>query len=145
MIPRVLLAALCLIMAGSAFAHSGVKNATVRARMVLMEEIKDATAIIGEMVKGKRPFDAAQAGQAKAMLTKQADQILAAFKAQESDPKSQARNTIWSDWAGFEKETKAMQKAVTALKTGTRKELRSGMRALGQSCGGCHKRYRVAD
>ena len=141
---RITAAALGLVMlAGAALAHSGVKNAEVKARMGLMGEIKEATAVLGEMAKGQRAFDAAQAAAAREVLIDRAGRIGAAFEAEETDPKSEARPEIWSDWPGFTAKADAMAAAADALQVGSLAEVRAGMSGLAESCGGCHKLYRI--
>ena len=129
--------------AGAALAHSGVKNAAVKARMALMGEIKDATAVVGGMTKGEVAFDAARAAAARAALMSHAGQIAPAFEARESDPKSEARPGIWSDWADFAAKADVMAAAAAALDTGSLVGLQASMGDLAASCGGCHKLYRI--
>lgn len=136
--------ALIAALAGAALAHSGVKNPTVMARMMLMEQIGQATGTLGKMAKGTIPFDATQADQARAVLERTAGEIPAAFEANETDPKSESLPQIWTDWAGFTAQANAMQAAARALRTDTLDDLRAGMDAIGQSCGQCHKAYRIA-
>ncbi|MDQ2090895.1 c-type cytochrome [Marimonas arenosa] len=130
-------------LAGASLAHSGVQNAAVKARMALMGEIKEATGVIGGMVKGEIAFDPAKAAVARAALVRHASEITPAFEAQETDPKSEARPEVWSDWAGFAARAEAMATAAEALDTGSPEALADGLGALGQSCGGCHKLYRI--
>ncbi|WP_161594648.1 c-type cytochrome [Marimonas lutisalis] len=124
-------------------AHSGVKNPAVKARMDLMGEIKDATGVLGGMAKGEIAFDPARAAAAREALIEQAGRIPPAFEARETDPKSEARDEIWTDWDGFIARARAMEDAAAALNAGSLDGVRAGMGALGQSCGGCHKPYRI--
>ena len=129
--------------ATAVFAHSGVKNPAVKARMDLMGEIKEATGVLGNMAKGTLGFDAAQAAAAQAALLDAAERIDAAFEAPESDPKSEALPVIWTDWAGFQVETAGMIRAVAALDPGSLTGVRAGIGPIGQSCGRCHEGYRI--
>lgn len=141
--PGLAVAALAAGLAGAALAQSGVKNAAVKARMALMGEIKDATAVIGGMVKGEIAFDAGKAAAARTALMRHAQQIAPVFEARETDPKSESRSEIWSDWAGFVGKADALAVAAGALDTGSAAGLAAGMGALGKSCGGCHKLFRI--
>lgn len=140
---RLIWVACCIGLASTALAHSGVKNAAVKARMDLMGEIKDATAVLGSMAQGKAAFDAGRAAQARAELEALSGRVAEAFSARESDPKSEAQPVIWSDWAGFEAKADVMLRSVTAMRTDTLEALRADMPKLGASCGGCHKLYRI--
>jgi cytochrome c556 len=126
-----------------AFAHSGVKNPAVMARMNLMSDVGAATKVLGEMAKGTRPFDADTASTARATLLKDADQIALLFEAEEGDPKSEALPDIWTDWAGFMNQTDKMRKATESLDVSSLDTLREGMAAIGQSCSSCHEAYRI--
>ena len=136
-------AALALMLSGSALAHSGVKNEAVKTRMALMGEIKEATAVLGDMAAGKRAFDAARAAAARARLIESAGRIGAAFKAPARDPKSESRPEIWSDWPMFRAKAKATRVAAEAMAIGSIGGIRAGMGALGKSCGDCHKLFRI--
>lgn len=131
------------ILASVALAHSGVQNPAVKARMMLMGQIKDATAILGGMAKGKIAHDAAQAAMARAALIAHSGEIAAAFEAADSDPKSEALPAIWNNWQDFRQKADAMTAAAEAMGTGSPTDIGTGMAALGRSCGGCHKLYRI--
>ncbi|MBV2359213.1 cytochrome c [Thalassococcus sp. CAU 1522] len=129
--------------ATAALAHSGVKNAAVKARMDLMGEVKAATATLGDMSKGAKPFDAAKAEAARAALERHATRIPALFKAPESDPKTEARPEIWTDWDGFVAIADRMETVASAMDTGSLKTLRAGMGRLAKTCKSCHEAFRI--
>jgi cytochrome c556 len=131
------------LFATAAFAHSGVTNAAVKARMDLMGEIKDASGVLGGMARGKIAFDADKAAAAKASLIATAGQIPALFEAPEMDPKTEALPAIWDNWADFTAKADAMTVAAQALDVSSAQAIGQSMRPLGQSCGGCHKSYRI--
>lgn len=132
-----------LALAGAALAHGGVSNPTVKARMALMEDIKNATGVIGGMAKGKMAFDPDQAAAASAALRASAAQIADAFEAPENDPKSEALPAIWENWEDFSAKADALVQAASGMDTGTLEGLQAGLGALGATCGGCHKSYRM--
>ncbi|WP_299922877.1 cytochrome c [uncultured Pelagimonas sp.] len=134
---------LCLGLGTAALAHGGVKNQAVMERMTLMTDIKEAMAVLGNMAKGKTPHDAAQAEKARNALAKHAAQIPELFETPASDPKSEARPDIWLDWPDFMAKAGAMEEAAKALDPTNLEALRAGMGALGGSCSGCHKPYRI--
>ncbi|WP_323784311.1 cytochrome c [Thalassovita sp.] len=132
-----------LALAGAALAHGGVSDPVVKARMALMTEIKDATAVIGGMAKGKLEFNPDQAAAAKAVLNKSAVQITDAFETPATDPKSEALPVIWENWDDFSTKANALAQAASGIDTGTLEGVQAGLQALGASCGGCHKLYRM--
>lgn len=131
-----------LATAGLAWAHSGVKNPTVKARMDLMMQIGEATGSIVKMAKGELPFDAAAAQRAQQVLIEASGRISVAFEANETDPKSEALPVIWQDWAQFVAKSEAMAAAAASMQLDTLGNLRSSVPALGKSCGGCHEAFR---
>ena len=131
-----------LAVASAAMAHDGVKDPTVQARMHLMEEVKNATGVLGGMAKGSISFDAAQAKSAADSLAASAAAIPAAFEVEATDPASESLPVIWTDFAGFSDKAMALQTAAEAVDTSSLDGVRAGMQAVGRSCGGCHKTYR---
>ncbi|MDU8910762.1 cytochrome c [Aestuariicoccus sp. MJ-SS9] len=131
------------VFATAAFAHSGVKDPDVKARMALMTEVKEATGVLGDMARGKMAFDAAQAEVARAALEAHATRIPTAFETQAQDPKSEALPVIWSDWQGFVAAAEQMETAASGMKVASLDDLRGGMGALGKSCASCHETYRI--
>jgi cytochrome c556 len=132
----------CLI-AGIAFAHSGVTNPAVKARMELMSKVQDATAVLGKMAQKAIPFDTAEAEAARLQLIETATAIPSAFEAPETDPKSEARLAIWRDWDDFQSSAQNMQTVAQTLDTSSLNTLRTGMGQLGKSCKSCHAAFRI--
>lgn len=138
------IAVLAIAVAGAAFAHEGVKDPQVKARMDLMGEVKEATAVLGAMAKGARPHDAAAADAARQALAGAAAQIGPAFAAPATDPKSEALPAIWEDWDTFTASAVQMQRAAEAMDASTLEGLRAGMGPLAGSCRSCHEDFRAA-
>ena len=133
-----------LLVAGAAFAHQGVKNPAVMARMNGMSAIAEDMKTIGNMAKGTIQFDAAKAQQALKDIASQASKTPSLFEANEDDPKSEARPEIWSNFDDFtakavELETLANQLAPSIEE---RDDLRSVLRLMGENCKSCHGTYR---
>jgi cytochrome c556 len=135
-----LVIALC---AGAALAHSGVANPAVKARMDLMGQIKEATAGLGKMAQGAVAFDAVAAAKLAQALANHAAEIPAAFEAEETDPTSEARPEIWSDWAGFVADAETLGSAARAMQTASREDVQFGMRAVAKACSSCHENFRI--
>lgn len=131
------------LLATTAIGHEGVKNAAVKSRMDLMQEIRAAIGVLGGMAQGKTAFDAQDAARAKATLSETATRIAPAFQANEMDPKSESSPEIWQNWQDFVAKADAMQDAASALETDTLDDLRAGIGRLGGTCSACHKAYRI--
>ncbi len=139
----VLKAILVAGIATTAFAHSGVKDPDVKARMDLMGEIGAATGVLGKMAQGKSAFDAEAAADARVTLIKSGNAIVSAFQVQATDPKTEALPAIWENWDDFVAKAGVLEDAARAMDAGSLDGVRAGMGAIGQSCGGCHEGYRV--
>lgn len=138
------LAALAVIFTGTlAYAHNGVKNADVMARMNAMSAIAKATQTLGDMARGKTPLHQAKARMARDTITLNAGKVPDLFENQATDPKSEALPVIWDNWSDFTARAEKMQQAAFALDFTDKAALAASMRDLGATCGGCHKLYRV--
>jgi cytochrome c556 len=63
--------------------------------------------------------------------------------------KTESKAEIWTDAAGFAAAAKAFEdatlKAATAARANDAQGVKDAMSAIGQSCGGCHEKFRVDD
>lgn len=134
--------ALCL--ATFAAAHTGVKNPAVVARMDAMKATQDGVKVLGAMVKGERSFDATAARAAAAEIAAEAARTPDLFKAQETDPNSEALPVIWEDFADFTAKSKDLERVALALSASleTEDQLRAGLGQIGAACKACHEVYR---
>ena len=129
--------------ATAVFAHSGVKDPEVMARMDAMSAVGKATQTIGDMARGKTPLHQAKARMARDTISLNAGKIPALFESKATDPKSEALPAIWDNWTDFTARAEAMEKAALALDFSDRGTLNTTLRDLGATCAGCHKRYRI--
>lgn len=138
------LAALVAMIAFGAFAHSGVKNPAVMARMDGMSAVGKAMKTLGKMANGAIAFDAKEAERAVDTLNTEAARITVLFEAREGDPKSEALPAIWDNFADFSVKAAAMQDAVRAAQgqIKSQADLAPALQPIGQSCKGCHTLYR---
>ncbi len=113
------------------------------ARMTLMDTIKDATSVLGKMAKGSTAFDPGAANKAKETLVKAAQQIPSAFETPATDPKSEALPEIWENWKDFSAKAAGMAETVASVEVDSLQGVQTAMKAIGQSCGACHKSYRI--
>ncbi|GAA6209002.1 hypothetical protein NBRC116601_22950 [Cognatishimia sp. WU-CL00825] len=132
-----------LMMASFALAHQGVTDPHIKARMHAMSTAGQASKTLGDMAKGKRAFEQEAAQQARADLLQISTDIPALFEVEALDLVTEAAPDIWSNFAQFQSRAEAMQKAVMDLDTSSPEEIARGMRAVGRSCGGCHKPFRI--
>lgn len=126
-----------------ALAHEGVKDPIVAARMDAMSDTGAASKVLGDMARGRADFDADAAAEAKASLIAIAAELPALFEVNATDPKSEAKPEIWENFDDFTAKAAALGAAAEALDTTSLETLSAGMRAVGGSCGGCHKPYRL--
>ncbi|MCW8924860.1 MAG: cytochrome c, partial [Xanthomonadales bacterium] len=90
-----------LTIAGPVFADSD----PITARQQLMEDNRDAAKVIGGMLKGEQPFDAAAAMAALEVWNVTAKKAGGLFpEGSGVGHDTEAKVTIWTDRAGFESE-----------------------------------------
>lgn len=126
-----------------ALAHEGVEDPIVGARMDAMSATGAASKVLGNMARGRADFDAAAAAEAKDSLMTIAADIPALFEMNATDPKSEAKPDIWDNFDDFTAKAAALQAAAEALDASSLEGVQAGMGAIGASCGGCHKPYRL--
>ncbi|PTX57817.1 cytochrome c556 [Litoreibacter ponti] len=131
-----------LVLASAAFAHQGVKDSQVLARMELMKEVAADMKVLGQMAKGQTAFDASKARTSAANLSAHATETIRLFEANATDPKSEALPAIWENFPEFTAQAQDMGAAADALKLGSDAEFRESFTALAQTCGSCHKTFR---
>jgi cytochrome c556 len=139
-----ILTGLFILAGAAALAHSGVQNQAVLARMEAMNSIGDAMKVLGRMAKGQATFDASAAQDAAAGIARHSADTPALFKAQETDPKSEARPAIWTDFADFTAKARALETAALDVSKSLTSpdDLVPAMQRLGQACKSCHSLYR---
>lgn len=125
------------------FAHSGVKDKNVKERMMLMKEMANNTKTIGQMLKGRTPFDANEAKLALERLASLSLETPKVFKINASDPKSEARPAIWNEFDEFTKLSKDLAEASLLLAGSINSidDLRPALKGVSSGCKACHSRY----
>lgn len=135
---------LALVTATAALAHEGVQNPAVKARMDAMSAIAENMKRLGQMAKGSIEFDATMARSTAAAIAEHAVATPALFEVNETDPKSEARPEIWSNFEDFA--AKAIELENIAIRFSTsinqQADLNAAMGALGANCKSCHSAYR---
>ncbi len=135
-------ALLAITIASAAFAHTGVKDPQVMARMDGMVVLGDNTKVLSQMARGIVAYDRKAAEAAIAALTEETARVPALFEPKAADPKSESKPEIWSDWEGFLAEVKGLQTVLTSVDVSSSDALATAVRDIGRSCGSCHEAYR---
>ena len=137
------LAAGLILIAGAAIA-SEAADPNVKAREELMETLGKNMKVLGDIAGGKAAYDAAAAEAAKGAIVAAAGEIAAKFEPQATDPKSEAKPEIWSNWEDFLAKDKALSDAATAWDVSSPESIGAGMGAVGGACKACHTAYRAS-
>ncbi|SEK92131.1 c-type cytochrome [Pacificibacter marinus] len=127
----------------AAVAHAAVENTAVQARMDAMKAIGGAMKTLGNMAKGSVDFDATAAEAAVDVVAVQSAMLPTLFEAQETDPMSEAKPEIWTNWDDFVAKANAMTAAAEAVSIVDAGSIGAAMEAIGGSCKGCHSEYRM--
>ena len=109
-----------------------------------MKAMADNTKIIGQMLKGKTSFDANEAKLALERLSSLSLETPEVFKVNATDPKSEAKSSIWDEFDEFTKLSKDLAQATEALAGSvfTINELRPALKRVSSGCKACHSKYR---
>ena len=132
-----------IVAGGMAFAEGEATDPTVKARQELMKTIGGNTKALGDMAGGKADFDAAKAEAAKAAILAAQAEIAAKFETNATDPATEAKPEIWSNWDDFVSKAGALKPAVEALDAGSLDGVKAGMAGIGGACKACHTDYRL--
>ncbi|MBU2937269.1 MULTISPECIES: c-type cytochrome [Pacificibacter] len=126
-----------------AIAHDGVENQAVADRMAAMKAIGGSMKTLGDMAKGATEFDAAAAQAAVDTLEAQSGALPALFEAQETDPESEAKPEIWTNWDDFVSKANSLNAAAAAITITDASSVGPALGAVGGSCKDCHSEYRM--
>lgn len=135
--------ALAIAVSTAVIAHDGVTNSAAGARMDGMAVIAQNMKTIGGMAQGQIAFDTNAAQAAIDAIASQAANVPALFKADETDPKSKASATIWTNWGDFTQKAAALKTTADGVDVSSAASLGQAMGGLGGSCKSCHKSYRI--
>ena len=136
-----LIMAVTTLFAFPALAHKGATG-IVKERMQAMVDMKDAMAVIGNMLKGKTDYSQQEAGAATGQLIRHGALVREQFPdTPESRQKaSEATGLVWSDKARFDDQAEAFVMAAQALEAAIAHDdpdaIKATFRKTGQSCFG---------
>lgn len=135
-----------VLVPGEAAAQAAAsEQGVVEYRQLLMSTVGSNMGAIGGILKYQLARPGAVANHAQQMVDA-AKLIGPAFEQKVTAGKTDAKAEIWSDWAKFEKAIADYEKAATdlvaAAKGSDPAAVGLAVRALGESCGGCHDPFR---
>lgn len=129
-----------------ALAHEGATG-VVKERMDLMDSQKDAMKLIGEMAKGKTPFDAAKAAKAANEIGSTAKKIPELFPEGSGGGKSEALPAVWEKWDRFSANADDLASAADALATAlgnsANEDWKPAFQKVSDACKSCHEDFRA--
>lgn len=132
-----------VLAAGVAYAQVEATDPNVIERKAQMRVQGGAAKALGDIAKGTVAYDAAAAEAAKAALVEASMQTEAHFKVNATDPASEAKPEIWTNWEDFLVKANALTEAANAIDTSSPETIGASMGAVGTACGSCHKAYRM--
>lgn len=146
-LPIILLAVfMSAAFAGPALTHSGAKG-VVKERMELMKSIGLAMKTIGGMARGRVPLEGKKIVRAAAAIGHHGERITGLFPKGSGHGVSEASPEIWRDWDGFKNSADRMVAVARDLEKAGRANdaaaVKAAYRALGRTCGSCHKLFRI--
>ena len=102
-----------------------------------------------------KPFVAVAKGEAEPLpalvgnanaLEQISKRLMTLFPEGSTSDESRAKPEIWANWADFQQKVAAFQTAVpdlvAAAKSGDKAKIGAAVKAVGGTCGACHKSYR---
>lgn len=135
----------CLTLATVALAHEGATG-VVKERMDLMKSQQDDMKLIGEMAKGKTPFDAVKAAEAARHIEATAKKIHELFPEGSDGGPSEALPSIWGQWDQFSGDADDLATVAgtlaTALDGATHDGWKGDFKQVINACKSCHQDFR---
>lgn len=139
------IAALALAASASTADTHESDTARIEYRQSVMSIIGTNMGAIGDIMKNRLALPGAIANHANQMADAAA-LVAPAFRKKLTEGATDAKPEIWDDWAKFEKAIAKYEAAArdlaAAASSDDASQVGPKMRALGRSCGGCHKPFR---
>lgn len=140
---RVTIIFVITLLATAAYAHEGVKNPSVMARMQSMKTIAADTKTLVQMSRGQITFDRAAMQVAASRIAAEAEATPGLYADKADDPKSEALPAIWENWDDFKKISADLARTAEAFQSITAQpDMAAAVAAMGATCSACHKAYR---
>ena len=136
------------IVASTANAQFAKPEDAIRYRQSALNLIGNHTVRIGAVVKGDKPFNAAEVQQSAALIETLSKLPWEAFgPGTEQGGNTKAKPDIWKDPAKFKQAAENMQaeaaKLSAAAKSGNLDQVKAAFGGLGKSCKACHDDFRA--
>ena len=134
-----------VLMSQLQLSHAGAKG-DIKKRMENMKAIGAEMKRIGVIVRGRNPFDGSIVAAASERIALNGRGAIGLFSKNSLERPSRASPKIWAEWEEFSRSMNAMVRAATVLaeagRAGNEEAVKSGYRALGKTCSGCHRKFR---
>ena len=131
-----------LALASAAMAHDHATG-IVKERMDAMESMDKSVKAIKERLRASR--DLAAVRKDALSIQAHAAKMTSLFPAGSTQSPTDAKVSLWQNWADFETKAKALEAESAKLaqtEPGSPDAIRAQFRTMNQVCGGCHKLYR---
>ncbi len=126
-------------------AHAQDDAVYLKHRQKVMQAVGGHMGAIGAVLKNKLPYTTTIVAHAQS-LQMTSTVIEDAFKKEITEGRTDAKPDIWQDWDKFAAAAKKMGeesgKLADAAQSGDMAAIGAQVKALGKSCGGCHKPFR---
>ena len=140
----------CALLTGTAIGaeHEHSSEGLIEYREKVMELLKSQSGSVGDILKYKLPYEGDILVHAKGLQA--ASRLVApSFKVKAMKDGGGARAEIWEQWEEYTAVAKVLEdaadKLVEAAEAGDMKAVGTAMRAVGGSCGNCHRPFRNKD
>ena len=136
----------CFACTTLALAHEGATG-VVKERMDLMKRQQKDMKLIGDMAKGKTPFDAARAAEAARDVRITAKKIHELFPEGSAGGQSDALETIWKEWDRFADNAQDLESVASelasSLEDDSTQDWKSAFQKVTDACKSCHEDFRA--
>ncbi|MEM9633963.1 MAG: cytochrome c [Pseudomonadota bacterium] len=136
------------LMTGAAWAHGGATG-IVKERMDAMSAIGKSVKSIGEMLKGKAPYDLVTIETASEAIAEHGGTALTnLFPEGSLQTPTEASPAIWTDWTKFSEMAGRLQSSALDLKTlagqgADKKAVAGAFGKIAATCKSCHEAFRI--
>ena len=136
----------CFACTTLALAHEGATG-VVKERMDLMTRQQKDMKLIGDMAKGKTPFDAARAAEAAHDVRITAKKIHELFPEGSAGGQSDALENIWKEWDRFADNAQDLESVASelasSLEDDSAQDWKSAFQKVTDACKSCHEDFRA--
>ncbi|EKV31546.1 Cytochrome c' [Caenispirillum salinarum AK4] len=146
--PGLMIAGAGLFAALPASSHTTGAPPLVEERQAAMEDMKDAMKVLGPMVKGEAPFDAAQAAEAAAVIHGVSTRIPDFYPTDSTyyEP-GHALPAVWEESDAFRDEAAEALEAAAALReavdgAGAAAAIAPAVKEVAETCRACHDDFK---